>query len=526
MPNMKKHQKEDLRSRRDFLRQSTCASLGVSGLVNALTQMRLMTAACAAGNTSSDYKAIVCLFLAGGNDAHNMLVPMGDPASDEARNDYEAARGILALDRATLHALNVPVGVPDTPTKAFEKHYGSVFPEIGVHPNAQPLATLFDAGDLAFVCNCGTLAYPIPDRAAFINKTVPVPHQLFSHSDQQTQWQSSIADKPLSSGWGGRAAEMLNASYNPNSKVSMSVSLSGINSFQVGTAGGVTQYAVTPEGAVSLSGYGDNYENAYNVTGDPASGYKNTNPGRRLKAFEDIMKLTHENLLEDQYNKIVERARDTEGVIGASLTAAASTGVDFDNHFTGAQTALGDQLKMVSRLIAGCTPLGNNRQVFFVQVNGYDTHQSSLNDHANLMGELSNALLAFRNTLKDPLMDAFDDVVTFSASDFARTLTPNGVTTAEGSDHAWGSHAIVMGGPVNGRNLYGHYPPLKTGDTTGSIDSHRSRGRLIPDSSVDQYSAVVANWFGVDSNSMEALLPNIPRFDDPLTTSTPNLNFL
>ncbi|MDA7890059.1 DUF1501 domain-containing protein [Akkermansiaceae bacterium] len=523
---MKKHQKEDLRSRRDFLRQSTCASLGVTGLVNALAQMRLMTAACAAGNPSPGYKAIVCIFLAGGNDAHNMLVPMGDPTSDEARNDYEAARGSLALDRNTLHALNVPVGSPDTPTNAFEKHYGSVFPEMGVHPSAQPLATLFDAEDLAFVCNCGTLAYPIQNRGEFINKTVPVPHQLFSHSDQQTQWQSSIADKPFSSGWGGRAAEMLNASYNPNSNVSMSVSLAGINSFQVGTAGGVTQYAVTPEGAMSLSGYGVNYGNAYNVAGDPASGYQNTSPGIRLKAFEDIMKLTHENLLEDQYNKIVERARATEGVIGDSLAEAVLSGVDFDSHFTGAQTPLGDQLKMVARLIAGCTPLGNNRQVFFIQANGYDTHQSLIPDHANLMGELSEALLAFRNTLKDPLMNAFNDVVTFSASDFARTLTPNGVSAAEGSDHAWGSHAIVMGGGVNGRNLYGHYPPLKTGDTTDSIDSHSSRGRLIPSTSVDQYSAVIANWFGVDSNSMEALFPNIPRFDDPLTSSAANLNFL
>jgi uncharacterized protein (DUF1501 family) len=231
-------------------------------------------------------------------------------------------------------------------------------------------------------------------------------------------------------------------------------------------------------------------------------------------------------LLEDQYNKIVERARATEGVIGDSLAEAVLSGVDFDAHFTGAQTPLGDQLKMVARLIAGCTPLGNNRQVFFIQANGYDTHQSLIPDHANLMGELSEALLAFRNTLKDPLMNAFNDVVTFSASDFARTLTPNGVSAAEGSDHAWGSHAIVMGGGVNGRNLYGHYPPLKTGDTTDSIDSHSSRGRLIPSTSVDQYSAVIANWFGVDSNSMEALFPNIPRFDDPLTSSAANLNFL
>jgi len=524
---MKKHQKEELQSRRDFLRQSACASLGVTGLVNALAQMRLITASMAAGDTGGDYKAIVCLFLAGGNDANNMLVPMGDPTSEESRADYEAARGVLALDRTTLHALNIPTAAPDTPTKAFEKHYGTSFQSLGVHPGAQPLADMFNTGDLAFISNVGTLAYPVPTREDYINKTVSLPEQLFSHSNQQTQWQSSIADKPFTSGWGGRVAELLNASYNSGSSVSMSISLAGINSFQVGTAGGVSQYVVNPSGTVSLEGYGSNYSNAYNTAGDPSSGYKDSNTARRLKAYEDIMKLTHENLLEDQYNKIVQRARETEGAVGLGITAAATTGVDFDTHFTNAQTKLGDQLKMVSKLIAGCTPLGNNRQIFFVEVGGYDTHQSMLSDHSDLMDELSQALLAFRNTLKDPLLNSFEDVVTFTASDFARTLTPNGQSAAtDGSDHAWGSHAIVMGGPVKGGDIYGHYPPLKTGSTPGSIDSHSTRGRLIPGTSVDQYSAVLANWFGADSNSIEAIFPNLPRFDDPLTSSTANMQFI
>ncbi|MFK7910115.1 MAG: DUF1501 domain-containing protein [Akkermansiaceae bacterium] len=523
---MKQHQKEERQSRRDFMRQSACASLGVTGLVNALAQMRLMTAAMAAGDSGTDYKALVCLFLAGGNDSHNMLLPMGDPTSDQARADYEAARGILALDRTMLHTLDIPTQEADTPTKAFEKYYGSEFPPLGVHPNAKPLATMFNAGDLAFVSNVGTLAYPIPSRADYVNKTVPVPPQLFSHSDQQTQWQSSIADKPFSTGWGGRVAELLNASYNTSNKVSMSISLAGINSFQVGTAGGVTQYMVNTGGAVSLSGYGTNYASAYNTPGEPTSGYINSTAGRRLKAFENIMKLTHENLLEDQYNKIVERARDSEGIVGAALTAASGTGVDFDKYFANADTKLGDQLKMVAQLIAGCNPLGNNRQIFFVQVGGYDTHQTMISDHANLMSELSEALLAFRDTLKDPLLDAFNDVVTFSSSDFSRTLTPNGTTLADGSDHAWGANALVMGGAVKGGDIYGHYPPLKTGDTPGSIDSHSSRGRLIPDTSVDQYAAVLADWFGVDSNSTEAIFPNLPRFDDPLSVSSANLGFL
>lgn len=525
---MRSSDKQARQSRRDFLRQSACASLGVTGLVNVLAQMRLMSAAVAAEAplAATDYKAIVCVFLAGGNDSHNMLVPMGDPTSDEARADYEAARGILALDRATLHALTAHTTEPNVGTQAFSKHYGSATPEMGVHPNAEALATLYNAEELAFVSNVGTLAYPVPTRNDFVNKTVPLPHQLFSHSDQQTQWQSSIADKPFTTGWGGRTAELLNASYNASGKVSMSVSLAGINSYQVGTAGGVTQYVVNPSGAVSLSTYGSNYENAYNVAGDPSSGYKTNTTGQRLKAFEDVMKLTHENLLEDQYNKIVQSARENEGVVGASIAAAAASGVDFDTHFTNAQTKLGDQLKMVAKLIAGRAPLGNNRQIFFVQVGGFDTHQSMLADHANLMDELSQAFLAFRNTLSDPALDAFNDVLTFTASDFARTLTPNGQTTGDGSDHAWGGNAIVMGGAVKGGNIYGHYPSLKIGDATGSIDSHSTRGRLIPDTSVDQYSAVIANWFGVDSNSLEAILPNLSRFDNPVTVSSANLQFV
>jgi len=515
---MKKHQKEDLANRRDFIRQTACASLGVTGLVNALAQMRLMTAAMAQTPQDGSYKAIVCLFLNGGHDSNNFLVPAGDPASDGIRADYEAGRGVLKLDRTTLRTLNVP-----TTTRAFNRWHGGTISPMGLHPEASHLAQLFNEGDLAVLCNTGTLAYPVASRTEYLSGKIPLPVQLFSHSDQQTQWQSSVSDRPFSSGWGGRAADLLHSSYNAGtSKVSMSISLAGINSFQVGTAGQVTQFVVNSSGTVPLSGFGTNYVDALNTDGS----YKTSDAAKRLKAFEDIMRLTHGNLHEEEYNRIVVRARAAEGTIGAAVTAAGTTGVNFDSIFTaaGATTSLGNQLKMISKLIAGRTVLGNNRQVFFCQIGGFDTHQTLLVSHGNLIRELNNSIKAFSETLK--ALGVWDNVVTFTASDFNRTFTPNNTdSTKAGSDHGWGSHAIITGGAVNGGDLYGSFPSLKTGAVTGSIDAGSNRGRWIPDTSVDQYSARLASWMGADSNSMEALFPNLDRFD-ATTSSTANLGFL
>lgn len=521
---MKKHQKEDLRTRRDFLRQSACASLGVTGLVNALAQMRLMTAAMAQGPGNGGYKALVCLFLNGGHDSNNLLVPSGDPASSGLRADYQTGRGVLALDRTTLAPLNVPAT-----TKTFNRHHGGVFHPMGAHPNAAALATLFNEEKLAFISNVGTLAFPVASRTEYLSGAIPLPPQLFSHSDQQTQWQSSVSDKPFTSGWGGRAADLLNSSYNSSgsSKVSMSISLAGINSFQVGTSGQVSQYVVNSSGTVPLSGFNSSNSdnNPYDLALDANGVYKNSDQARRLKAFEDIMKLTHSNLHEEEYNRIVARARATEGTVGAALTAAAATGVNFDTLFTGTTASLGGQLKMIAKLIAGRNVLGNNRQIFFCQVGGYDTHQTLLTSHGNLVTELSNGLKAFHDTLQ--ALGVWNDVVTFTASDFNRTFTANNTdATKAGSDHGWGGHAVVMGGAVHGGDIYGHFPSLKTGAVTGSLDAGSSRGRWIPGTSVDQYSSVLTSWMGAGSNEIGAIFPNLGRFDNPFTQSSANLAFL
>ncbi len=491
---------QDHLCRRHFLRSAACAQLGYAGLVNALTQMRLFTAAAnAQTGGSGDYKALVCLFLFGGNDSNNTLIPF----SGTHRTRYQSARGILAIPPQDLPRIH-----PDNDPDAW-----------GLHPSCAGMATLFNAGKLAMIRNVGTLAYPVANRAEYLSGNVPLPPQLFSHSDQQIQWQSSVPDKPYETGWGGRLADLVNAGYNSEGNVSMSISLSGINSFQVGRE--VIQYVVNKDGATSLWGYGpaDNrYRDALNADGS----YKTTWQGSRLRRFEEIMNYSHANLQEEAYSQVIRRARDYEGTIGSAVSDATATGVDFDTLFAGAQTNLGDQLKMIAKLIAGRESSGNQRQVFFCSVGGYDTHATQLPSHANLMNELSTGLKAFQDSID--ALGLTDNVLLFEASDFTRTFTPNGSSaTASGSDHGWGGHKIVMGGPVRGKNLYGHYPDTTPG---GPDDAGGTRGRWIPSTSVDQYGAVIAKWFGVDSNAMETIFPNLGRFDSPFDVASANLDFI
>lgn len=490
---------EMLKSRRDFIRQAACAKLGYYGLVGALSQMRLFNASVAAQD-NSDYKALVCVFLFGGNDSNNLLVPYDGPHRDL----YESARGILALPKDQLNQIN--------PTNAAGGEQWSV------HPNCTGIQSLFESGKLAFVQNVGTLVYPIADRTEYLSGNVPRPPQVFSHSDQQTQWQSSVSDRPFETGWGGRVSDLVSAGYQNDGNVSMSISLAGINSFQVGK--NVHQYVVDRNnGALPLSGFGSSSD-PYRDARDE-NGYRDTWQGQKLRRFEEIMNFSHSNLQEEAYNQVVKRARDYEGTFGTALTEASASGVDFEAMFTDADTRLGDQLKMIAKMIAGRSSLGNNRQIFFCSMGGYDTHSSQLASHGNLMNELSSALHAFQNTVD--ALGLTDNVVTFEASDFTRTFTPNGSDVdGSGSDHGWGGHKIVMGGPVQGQKLYGSFPNLTPG---GPHDAGSRRGRWIPSTSVDQYSAVLANWFGVDSNGMDTIFPNLGRFDDPFG-GTANLNYI
>ena len=488
-------------NRRHFLRQSGCAALGVTGLVNSLSHLLLTEKALAQSTYAlGDYKALVVLFLFGGNDSNNTLIPA---AGHPARSNYQKGRGILAIPADQLHPLHTP--------SAANSQYG-------LHPNLAAMAALFNQQDLAFVANVGTMVEPIPNRDAYLKKTVILPPKLFSHSDQQLQWQSSVPDQPFTSGWGGRVADLLNPAHNNTSNISMSISLSGVNRLQVGHD--VIQYMVSESGITEFAdaGYGHGYASAL----DGSGGYRNNNQGRRLRAFEQIMAYSHAHLLEEGYNNVVRRARQAEGFVGDALAQADASVVDFDFFFQNATSALGRRLKMIARLIAGRDALSNERQIFFVSIGGYDNHAGQTVAHGNLMTELGESLRAFSNTLK--VMQVNDKVMTVTHSDFARTFTANKEDIdSAGSDHAWGGHQIVMGGPVDGGKIYGTFPDLAI---QGKDDAdNKGRGRWIPTTSVEQYQAVATNWLGVSAEDLHAIFPNLNRFEDPFSSAA-NLGYV
>jgi uncharacterized protein (DUF1501 family) len=447
-------------TRRTFLRQAACAALGTTGLINTIFDLRKLSAATI---PASDYKALVCLFLYGGNDANNVIVPH----DNSGYASYLAARGILAIPQSSLLPLTLPSGDGR---------------DFGLHPSLPEVQSLFNQGKMALVSNVGTLLAPIT-RAEYLAKTVAVPNQLFSHADQSVQWQTSVSNQTSLTGWGGRTADLL-ASLNGNSKISLAISIAGTNTFEVGNL--VIPYAVAPTGSIGLTGF---------------NGSANANV--RLQAFKDLLAQPHNNLFEQAYADTVTRAIADNDLLTSALAGSPALQTVFP------ATDLGSQLNMVAKLIAARTSLGMQRQIFFCAVQGYDTHGDQLTAQSNLFAELSQAMNAFYNATVE--MNIANQVTTFTASDFGRTYPTNG----SGSDHGWGSHQFVMGGAVLGGRLFGTFPTLAVNgpDDTG-------QGRWIPTTSVDEFSATMATWFGVSSSDLSTVFPNIGHFNNP------NLGFL
>jgi uncharacterized protein (DUF1501 family) len=551
-------------SRRGFMARSACSAMGLTGIVNTLAHLKLMEGAVA--NTVggiTDYKALVVLFHFGATDANNMLMP-GD--GHPGRSNYDNNRGVLALPLST-------PGNTDNPHPITADNLSTGEDSFALHPRMGDLKTIFDDGDMAFAANVGTLV--VPTTAATYNN-VTLPPQLFSHSDQQNQWQSSLPDKPYQSGWGGRIADLLNPAWNvPDGKISMSVSLSGINDLQLGIVGQVSQYSVTDNGAISLNGYGSNYSNSLTDASDPTS-YSGTggNP-RRLKAFQDIMNYTHDHLFEEGYNQVVRRARENEGFVGSALAEADTwlsttndsqgnpwpvieltfleqAGLDpstinqASNNPLGGLSKLSRQLLMIAKMIAGRRCTGNKRQIFFCSYGGHDTHQDQggfsngagyvpgdidanlgmLNDALKAYNDCMHALETHELTLGLPAGEEFkyDNSLLASHSDFSRTFTPNGnIAGPSGSDHAWGTNVYMMGGNVDGKKVFGYYPDLNPTGTWGTPGS--TRGRWVPTSSIEQFSAPLAKWLGVADEQIATIFPNLERFADPFTTGYDSSNF-
>ena len=460
-------------SRRRFLGQSACAGVGMTGLLSAMGTLRLFNASLSAQTLPEDYRTIICLFLFGGNDGNNMIVPR-DTAG---YNAYATARGVLAIPQSSL----LPITTPNSDGR-----------EYGLHPSMTRLQPIFNAGKMALLANVGTLVAPIT-KAEYLSGGAAVPPYLFSHNDQQGQWQTSVPDSTKKIGWGGRLAD-LTQSLNAGSQISMNISLAGNNFFQVGNE--VFQYAMTPQGSVGLDDY--------KATWSP-------NP-ETYRALNDTLGLSYSHLFEAQYANIVKRAIANDTFLTSTLATVPSYTDKFTHSVDGAGkiTGIGNQLKMILRMISARSSLSMKRQIFFCSIGGFDTHDDQLNDHGVLLKQISDAVSDFYQGTVD--LGVSDKVTLFTASDFNRTYSTNG----KGSDHAWGSHQFVVGGGVQGGQIYGSMPVLQSGgpDDTGS------RGAWIPTTSVDEYSATLARWFGVSSSNMPSVLPNIGRF------SMPNMGFM
>ena len=464
-------------TRRDFLRTSACA-LGSMAMASSLESFRVVHAL--TPQAATDYKALVCVFMSGGNDGNNTFVDLNQYTSYfNARN----AQG-LAIPQASL----LPV-VPAT---------GGSY---GFHTSMPEIQSLFNSGKLAVLCNEGPLVEPL-NQTTYINGTGKKPLQLFSHSDQVGLAQTAIANVVSQTGWGGRVADKT-LGLNGGATFPQNVSISGVNLFLTGVD--TRQLAVADSGT-SLANV---------LILNDAPGASASDITSRKTSFDALRTL-------DNNFKLVKASSDIRSSSIQTDSALSSVSPNLTTVFP--NTSIGRQLKQVALLIKACTdPTANinmKRQIFFTQLGGFDTHSAQLNGQVNLLTQLSQAINAFYAATVE--LGIQNKVTLFTMSDFGRTLQPAGTgAAAVGSDHAWGNHQLIVGGAVLGNTLYGTYPTLALGgpndtNTPGS----GARGRWIPTTSVEQYAATLATWYGLSSADLTAVFPLIGRF------STPNLGFL
>jgi uncharacterized protein (DUF1501 family) len=470
-------------SRRRFL-GNMLALAGGSAMPFTLNLAAMGTAA---AQTASDYKAIVCVYLAGGNDNFNTLL-----ATDSTSwSEYTRIRNVGGSnDTIALPAAGTAGGVlPITPLTT---QAGRSF---ALHPNLQPLRTLFDAGRIGIVSNVGTLIQPTT-KAQYLASSVPVPPRLFSHNDQTAIWQS-LQPEGTKTGWGGRMADMM-MSANSNATFT-AISNSGNALFLSGESARQFQISGTSMAPIlNLNG---------NLYGTSAS----ANP---LRA---IISADQSNLFQKEHAAVVRNAIAAQATL-ASAMPAAGTGVPnptwYINPLNGVATVnpLAVQLQTIARIIAGRDTLGAKRQVFYVSLAGFDTHDTQKSKHADLMAKLAHAMAYFDGAMASLQgTDMRKQVTLFTASDFGRTFSSNG----DGTDHGWGGHHFVMGGAVKGQDIYGAMP------TTGlGHELDIGNGSLLPTTSVDQYGATLASWFGLSATQIVDVFPNIVNF------SNRNLGFM
>lgn len=440
-------------TRRQLLRGiGGTALLSRLGRINALAQ-----------GAPPDYKALVCIFLTGGNDGHNTVVPL----TQSQYNAYKAVRGYMALpdSNGPIHQVVTPGGTP-----------------YGLNPGLGSIAPLWGQGRLAVLANTGMLVQPVT-RQQFLDNQVPVPTNLFSHSDQIQQMQSGIPSASGATGWAARAADAMQP-LNGASTFPSSISITGPALFCTGSV---------VQSASLLPGF--NLDHGGMNLWPPAAG------AARKLGLQQVLEFDSGLAVVQAANKVRKDALSLNAML-SGVSAQINT------PFPG--TSIGNQLKQVAQIIKLRTTTGLNRQVFFCSMGGFDTHGSQAWQHWDLLTNLAEAMAAFNNATDE--MAIPDRVTTFTLSDFGRTLEPNG----NGTDHGWGNHHLIMGGAVQGGNLYGTFPDL----SLGGPDDCGTRGSLIPTTAIDQYGATLAQWFGVTPAQLPSVFPNINNF------ALKNLGFL
>lgn len=403
----------------------------------------------------ADYKALVCVFLFGGNDSYNMLIPR----SDAEYNVYANSRQNMAIAQQDLLAIN--------PTTGDGSQYG-------LHPSMAGVQGLFENGRAAFINNIGPLIQPTT-KAEFMSGSATLPPQLFSHNDQQDQWQTLKGTTVSKTGWAGRLADLIRTNV-ANQQLATNVSLFGNTLLQ--SAEETVTYVMGNTGPLQFAGFGDD--------------------GIFLEqraAMENIINANYSSIYERGFAEIQQRAVATADLVGDALANAPVLNTVFP------QSQLGNQMRTVAQMIAVRDEMQMERQVFFVAAGGFDSHDDQIANQPGLIGGVSDAMTAFYDATVE--LGIADSVTSFTQSDFARTLTSNG----DGTDHAWGGVQLVVGNSIRGRDLYGTYPDLAL-----NSDDDVGGGRMIPTTSADQYAATLANWFGIPDGELEMVAPNLGNF--------------